>query len=180
MSVTLDKRYDWLNKEPGPKIMLEAIQEYGTLETPGDANNPIIISWARELGEKIQNIYKADSIPWCGLFMGICALRAGVAVPENPLWALSWSAWGTPVTKPMLGDVLVFTRNGGGHVGLYIGEDTLAYHVLGGNQSDSVSISRIAKERLYCARRTPWKYGQPSNVREVIFKPNGTISKNEA
>jgi hypothetical protein len=43
-----------------------------------------------------------------------------------------------------LGDVLAFVRNGGGHVGLYVDEDASAYHVLGGNQSDRVSITRVA------------------------------------
>jgi len=39
-----------------------------------------------------------------------------------------------------------------GHVGFYAGEDERAYHVLGGNQSDSVSITRIPKDRLLEAR----------------------------
>ena len=36
----------------------------------------------------------------------------------------------------MLGDILTFKRNGGGHVGLYVGEDKDCYHVLGGNQGN--------------------------------------------
>jgi hypothetical protein len=42
----------------------------------------------------------------------------------------------------------VFTRSGGGHVGLYVGEDATHYHVLGGNQANLVSIMRLAKGRL--------------------------------
>jgi hypothetical protein len=41
--------------------------------------------------------------------------------------------------------VLVFERPGGGHVGYYFGEDATAYHVLGGNQGDAVTIARIAR-----------------------------------
>lgn len=39
----------------------------------------------------------------------------------------------------------------GGDVALYVGEDAGAYHCLGGNQSDKVCITRIAKSRLSCA-----------------------------
>ena len=67
----------------------------------------------------------------------------------------------------MLGHILTFTRNGGGHVGIYVGEDTTCYHVLGGNQSNQVNVMRIEKSRLSQARRTAWKIAQPSNVRVV-------------
>jgi cell wall-associated NlpC family hydrolase len=80
----------------------------------------------------------------------------------------------------MLGDILTFKRDGGGHVGLYVGEDDRYYHVLGGNQTNSVSVSRIAKSRLYKARRTAWKVRQPANVRKVFLEPKGTITTNEA
>ena len=39
-----------------------------------------------------------------------------------------------------------------GHIGFYWAEDDDAYHILGGNQSNSVSVTRIAKERLITAR----------------------------
>lgn len=178
MAAPLPPEYTWLSREPAPRILLEALKLYGTTETPGRANTADILGWAKELG--ISRVYTADEIPWCGLFMGVCALRANIDVPNNELWALSWSAYGTPVKDPALGDVLVFTRKGGGHVGLYVGEDAQAYHVLGGNQHDKVSITRIAKARLYAARRTKWKVSQPPNVRRVWLTPNGTLSDNEA
>lgn len=37
-------------------------------------------------------------------------------------------------------------------MGFYWAEDDDAYHVLGGNQSNSVNITRIAKDRLLSAR----------------------------
>jgi uncharacterized protein (TIGR02594 family) len=136
----LPSRYGWLAREPGPKMIVEALKLYGTLETPGSVNNPTIIAWAKEVGGEVEDIYKADSIPWCGLFMAVVAKRAGKEIPKHPLWALSWSAFGAKVPDAALGDVLVFVRNGGGHVGLYVGEDASAFHVLGGNQSDRVCI----------------------------------------
>ena len=175
----LPSRYGWLAREPGPKMIVEALKLYGTLEKPGSANNPTIIAWAREVGAEVADVYKADSIPWCGLFMAVVAKRAGKEVPKHPLWALSWSAFGAKSPQPALGDVLVFTRKGGGHVALYVGEDGSAFHVLGGNQSDRVCITRIAKARLYAARRPLYRV-QPTNVRPINLASMGALSLNEA
>lgn len=78
-----------------------------------------------------------------------------------------------------MGTGLVFTRNGGGHVALYIGEDDGAYHCLGGNQSDAVTITRIAKSRLYTAC-PPLYCKQPANIRVVRLASNGALSLDEA
>jgi cell wall-associated NlpC family hydrolase len=79
----------------------------------------------------------------------------------------------------MLGDVLLFSRGSGGHVGIYVGEDEKCYHVLGGNQGDAVSIVRIQKVRCIGIRRTDWSRAQPSNVRVIRLSSNGVISNNE-
>jgi uncharacterized protein (TIGR02594 family) len=175
----LPSRYGWLAREPGPKMIVEALKLFGTLETPGSANNPTIVAWAREVGGEVADVYKADSIPWCGLFMAVVAKRAGKEIPTHPLWALSWSAFGAKSPAAALGDVLVFVRNGGGHVGLYAGEDSWAFHVLGGNQSDRVCITRVAKSRLYAARRPLYRV-QPANVRPIHLEATGALSLNEA
>lgn len=176
----LPAAYQWLNNEPAPKILIEAIKLFGTVETPGAANNPTIIAWGKEVGPSVGMTYAEDSIPWCGLFVAVCAVRAGYKPPTPAVRASEWAKFGNPVDKPGLGDILVFTRTGGGHVGLYVGEDAEAFHVLGGNQSDAVTISRIKKDRLTAARRSPFKIGQPSNVRQIILKPEGALSRNEA
>jgi uncharacterized protein (TIGR02594 family) len=175
----LPSRYAWLAREPGPKMIVEALKLFGAMEKPGSANNPTIVAWAKEVGGEVADIYKADSIPWCGLFMAVVAKRAGKELPKHPLWALSWSAFGAKAPAPALGDVLVFTRGGGGHVGLYVGEDASAFHVLGGNQSDRVCIARIAKARLYAARRPLYRI-QPANVRPIHLEATGALSLNEA
>ncbi len=177
--MSLPTQYKWLDKEGAPRMLVEALKEYGTLESPGSINNPKIIGWAKEVGENVEDVYKADSIPWCGLFIAVVAKRAGKKVPKDPLWALNWGTFGKYSPEPMLGDVLVFTRNGGGHVGLYVGEDETAYHVLGGNTSDQVKIARIAKSRLYTSRRALYLIGQPTNVRKIHLKSSGSLSENE-
>jgi uncharacterized protein (TIGR02594 family) len=167
--------YEWLHLEPSPRHLLKAVELLGIREVVGTKHNPVIMSWAEELS---LTQYTADETPWCGLFMAIIMKRSERITPKNPLWALSWADWGVAVVEPMLGDVLTFKRNGGGHVGLYVGEDKYFYHVLGGNQGNSVSIVRIDKTRLYKPRRpaysvTPW------NVRKILLPEQGAISTNE-
>jgi uncharacterized protein (TIGR02594 family) len=175
--VALPARYAWLAAEPGPKMLVEALKLYGVHEVKGDADNPVILGWAKEIGI---NEYRHDSIAWCGLFAAITAHRAGWDIVENPLWAANWLKWGVPAPTPMLGDILVFSRPGGNHVGLYVGEDPLAFSVLGGNQGDKVSIVRIAKSRLRGARRAKWRVSQPTNVRKTFLTEKGGLSKNES
>jgi uncharacterized protein (TIGR02594 family) len=170
--------YAWLKEEKGPKILVEAVKHIGTKEIVGKEHNKKILAWAEAIG--LKSVYTNDEIPWCGLFIAYCCHAQGLDVVKHPLWALNWNKFGNVAQVPMLGDVLTFTRNGGGHVGIYIGEDTTCYHVLGGNQNNQVNVMRIEKSRLSQARRTAWKIAQPSNVRVVKLETKGEISQNEA
>lgn len=170
----LPKQYQWLASEPGPKMLLEALKLHGTLEVQGDGDNPEILKWAKELGLPQ---YTHDSIPWCGLFAAIVAYLAGKPVVKDPLWAANWLKFGAPC-DPELGAIAVFSREGGNHVGLYVGEDSTHYHILGGNQKDSVSIVRIAKDR--CRGFRAQYQSKPANVRKVILSSTGEVSTNEA
>ena len=174
-------KYSYLNSQRWPRILREALKLHGVLEMPGDANNPIIIQWAKEIGRPVSLHYQHDSTPWCGLYMAICAHRAGLELPPAPLWALSWSRWGNAIQGvPCLGDVLTFKRQGGGgHVALYVGEDKTHFHILGGNQRDSVCIVRKAKNELFAARRTKWLTAQPPNIRRFQLTPDGVNSGSE-
>ena len=178
----LPKQYAWLKAEPGPRLLVEALKTYGTIEKQGEGSNPSILAWAKVTG--LDRIYRNDATAWCGLWMAYVALQAGWDVPLNPLGARNWLAFGVPQQKPSLGDVLVFWRGASsgfnGHVGLYVGEDAEAFHVLGGNQSDRVMIKRIAKNRLLGARRCPWRINQPAAVRPVVLAANGALSTDEA
>ncbi|CAN5333696.1 TIGR02594 family protein [soil metagenome] len=172
------KGYEWLgNVGQLPRTISEGLALLGTIETPGTADNPVIIGWANEVG--LSKTYSDDSIPWCGLFAAVVAKRAGKAVVGGPLWARNWAKFGEETGKPSLGDVLVFQRDGGGHVGFYVAEDSIAYHVLGGNQSDKVSIARVAKARCVATRRPGYTLA-PASVRPYHVSASGSLSENEA
>lgn len=172
-------QYVYLKKEKSPKVLVNALNLLGVKEIVGPRHNKQIMEWATELG--LSRIYTSDEIPWCGLFIAKVVKDSDYEVVKDPLWARNWANFGNKQTEAMLGDILVFTRGGGGHVGIYVGEDAACYHVLGGNQGNMVNISRIEKSRCISINRSPWKIGQPANVRPIKLKViNGIISKNEA
>ena len=174
-------KYNWLNKENAPKMLVEALRHYGILEHVGKGSNPNITQWAKEVG--VSGWYTDDDIPWCGLFTGIVAKRAGYPFSAGKLLAArEWLNWGTPVPKgrEMLWDILVFQRNGGGHVGFYVGENKDNFLVYGGNQSNAVGFAWITKSRLLGSRRPTYKIGEPANVRKINLTFEGNLSTNEA
>lgn len=155
-----------------------ALAKLGIRETPGAANNPTILGWAKRLGVKVLGIvYNDDSaIPWCGLFVAEVMSEAGFTPPKIAVRAKAWADWGEP-TAPCDGAVLVFQRPGGGHVGFYAGEDATAYRVLGGNQGDAVSLTRIAKDRCVAVR---WPTGFRPKGDRLVLAASGQLSQNEA
>ena len=157
----------------------EAKRLLGLREGPGSRDNPTIIDWADQLGID----YPHDDIPWCGLFVAHCvgSTLTEEPLPANPLGARNWARFGEAAEEAP-GAILVFWRespnSGKGHVGFYHGEDSGAYRVLGGNQSDSVSVTRVAKSRLVAIRR-PSTSG-PLSGGPVMASAEGALSTNEA
>ena len=122
-------------------------------------------------------------LPWCGDFVETCiALSLPSAVlPTNPYLARNWQKFGKAV-DPCFGSILVFWRGKisgtSGHVGFYYSEDSTHYHVLGGNQSDRVTISKIAKNRLLSAQLPT--VGGPYPRKKISKQADFKITTNEA
>lgn len=178
--MTYPEGYEWLGTVGTlPRVITEALPLIGTREVIGPKHNPVILGWAKEVG--LGGVYQSDETAWCGLFAQMVTKRAGKNGIANPLWARNWARFGTKAERASLGDVLVFQRpGGGGHVGFYIAEDVSAYHVLGGNQGDAVSIVRVAKSRCIAARRPPFKTAMPASVRPYSASGKAALSSNEA
>lgn len=161
-----------------PPWMPLARAKLGIRETPGPANNPTIMGWAKRLGVKALGILYGDdsATPWCGLFVAEVMSEAGFKPPPIAVRASSWAKWGEP-SEACDGAVLVFQRPGGGHVAFYAGETATAYRVLGGNQSDAVSYAWIAKGRCVAVR---WPTGYRPKGHRLDVAGNGPLSTNEA
>jgi uncharacterized protein (TIGR02594 family) len=164
-----------------PIWMREARRYLGLREIVGQGSNSVIMSWAKRLGGWTASFYTNDDIPWCGLAVAawVAVTLPQEALPSNPLGALNWRTFGVALSTPSVGAILVFKRPGGGHVGLYVGEDATHYYVLGGNQSNSVSITRIEKSRLV-AIRYPKTGGNPMGGRVHLSAKGVPVTRNEA
>ena len=157
----------------------EAKHLMGTKEVLGPRSNPAIMDWATTLDIH----YQGDDVPWCGLFVAHCvgSTLQDEALPGNPLGARQWERFGTS-TNPRRGAVIVFWReslaSGKGHVGFYAGEDNSAYQILGGNQSDQVCLTWLAKDRFRAAR---WPTSGASLTSSTVRKNRDEgLSTNEA
>lgn len=161
--------------ETEPKWLGIARKLIGTKEVPGPSHNGFISKgWAR-LGAPWFN---DDETPWCGFFVAHCMEAAGLPYPGKGLFARAkaWLDWGK-TCPPVLGAVVVFGRDGGGHVGFLVGQGVSEFYVLGGNQSNQVSITPIAKSRALGYR---WPASLPTGTTPLPNMRGGTISKNEA
>ena len=140
-----------------------------------------LMAWLRSDGKTLGDPAK---LPWCGDAVQTCLALTlpDEPQPANPYLARNWMKFGVPLATPALGAVLVFWRGSktgtSGHVGLYVGEDAGAFHVLGGNQSNAITIARLDKARLL-GTRWPSTYPLPRTGR-VRLTAAGGLSRNEA
>lgn len=156
-------------------VWLSTARKYiGQKEVKGAKHNPTILKW----WIAIRAPFTDDETPWCAGFVGGVLEECGIK-SSRAAYARSYLTWGQPLRYPVLGAILVFERGPrNGHVGFYVGEDKDTYYVLGGNQGDTVSITRIAKARLL-GSRFPLGYSIPLTGPTLVNK-GGAVSKNEA
>ena len=120
-----------------PEWLTEAEKYIGTKEIRGSRHNPQILEFWDEIGMGGIN---TDEVPWCASFVGAMLEECGIRSTRSGS-SKSYLNWGTPIPKPILGCIVVFTRKGGGHVGFVEGTDKNGnLYVLGGNQSDAVNV----------------------------------------
>lgn len=105
----------------------------GLHEVKGAEHSPEILGMWRAIKRSgIQN----DETPWCAAFAGACLERAGIRSSRFES-AASYLKWGVRLDGPAHGCIVVFSRDGGGHVGFVVGMDKGGnLLVLGGNQGD--------------------------------------------
>lgn len=181
----LPDKYKWL-EDIGtlPKLVSAALQYLGVKEIPGKANNPVIMDMAKGLG--LEKIYTNEDISWCALFINHLIRITGKPPvktdgdPYNLLRAKWMLHWGNNVepNDEKLGDLLIFNRDGGGHIGLYVAESLSTYCVLGGNQRNAIDIIEIAKNRLIGARRY-YATAAPASAKKYWLDSSGQLSYNE-
>ena len=167
-----------------PAWISYARRQIGIRETPGTANEPRVMAMAKRAARWLGAAYAADSVPWCGLFVADCMAAAGFTPPRAfvGLRAKAWSGWGIAcsvfATRPPLGAIAVFGREGGGHVGFVVGAHSNGdLDILGGNQGDAVNIRRFPRARLIALR---WPAGVAMGEPVAWAGSAGTATTGEA
>lgn len=99
-------------------------------------------------------VARAGSMPFisgnCSSFINWCILRAGYAGTDSAA-ARSWLKWGKGLLYPAYGCVTVLKRTNNpalGHVGFFVGWNPEKVFLLGGNQNNSVSISKFDRTMI--------------------------------
>lgn len=134
----------------------------GEKEMGGGLDNPLILAMLKTDNDWPQD----DEVPWCSAFVNFVAKLLRLPRSKS-LRARSWLeiGKGIPLNEAKVGfDVVILKRGKGeqpgpevieapGHVGFYAGQFGDFIEVLGGNQSDTVKVSRYPADRLLGIRR---------------------------
>jgi uncharacterized protein (TIGR02594 family) len=143
--------------------MAAARAELGVVETRGAGNTARVREYLAAC-KGPRRMLQLDSTPWCSAYACFCMEQVGIRSTDN-LAARSWLKYGDeiPLRDARYGDVTIFSRglfappksviNAPGHVAFLdriIGDQA---YVLGGNQSDRVSVAAYPLRRLLAVRR---------------------------
>ncbi|MEB5748673.1 TIGR02594 family protein [Leclercia adecarboxylata] len=156
-----------------PKWLAEARHYIGEKEVKGAKHNPLILQMWKDIK---RGGIKDDETPWCAAFVGAVLERVGITSTRFES-AKSYMSWGTRLQSPALGCIVVFEREGGGHVGFVVGKAPNGdLMVLGGNQSDAVNIHAFPRFRVTGYR---WPAGVP-DLPQLLPLLRGVQSTTEA
>ena len=134
-----------------PVWLHNARLDLGQCETRGPNDSP----WIRRMLKKLNATWLLGQ-PWCGGAVAKWMGDYNIPIPTEWYRAKAWATWGTELKGPRTGCIVVFSRQGGGHVGLIVGStENGNYLVLGGNQGDTVSIREFSHERVLAFRWPP-------------------------
>lgn len=167
-----DGEADAVDDPSAPTWYRTALACKGTHEGTKKKPNPLVQAMFADAGEP--QIKDTTATPWCAVFVSSMLVRNGYpALPS--MMARSGLQYGEKCA-PRIGCIVVMWRgsreSSSGHIGLYVGEDATHVHVLGGNQSDSVTVARFAKSKVL-GYRWPRK---PSQLRTVKAAVAGAAS----
>ena len=134
-----------------PPWLSIAWSDFGQRERPGSATNPAIAAYFRDAGHPE---VRDDETAWCSAFVGAVLERSGHRGTRS-LMARSYLKWGIEADTTTLGAVAVLSRGSNpvlGHVGFLIGHTPSKVILLGGNQSNAVTVEAYDRQRLLAVR----------------------------
>lgn len=159
-----------------PKWLFEARKYLGVAEIPGPQTSGVIAGWL----QRLHAWWSDDATPWCGVFVAAMIEECGLPLPKYWMRAKAWADWGSKLSAPVTGCIVVFERQGGGHVGFVVGRTIKGnLLVLGGNQRDCVCVSEFDRNRVLAY---VWPPGEPQPMHRalLVMDSTGGLSINEA
>jgi len=125
----------------------------GVKEIRGANHNPVIVGFF----QKVVGYALSDETAWCSAFVGAVLYMAGLP-NTGKLNARSYLDYGTVVSEPKQGDIVIFWRGSPdswkGHVAFFSHFDEYGNIVcLGGNQSNKVCYATYDEARVLGYRR---------------------------
>jgi len=141
-----------------PSWLLLGLKEEGQREVKGKKHNKRILKYHSYTTLNATD----DETSWCSSFVNWCMAKSSYHYTRSAM-ARSWLKYGVELAEPKRGCIVIFARGSKswqGHVGFYLGQTEKYIILLGGNQSDSVSIKRYSKAKLLGYR---WPHGKSNN-----------------
>jgi uncharacterized protein (TIGR02594 family) len=146
--------------QPRPRTVFEgntpwlqvAHGEIGQREMPGRDNNSRVMEYisAVRSPQGVQD----DDVDWASAFVEWTLNQTDIRGPRT-MRPRDWLNWGRIVDPPQRGCIIVLDLGRLSHVGFYLDDVGASYKVLGGNQSDQVSISLYHRDSGLGCRMPP-------------------------
>lgn len=157
-----------------PKYLKYARSMIGQREIGATNKAPFLFEIAKKL-----NVLWLYGQPWCGMFVADCLTRFNYPIPKHFYRAKAWLDYGKKIDEPCHGCIVIFDRKGGGHVGFVVGKNRAnQLLVLGGNQSNQVSIQPFNNDRILGYRLPDGYWFKPSPL--LTLSSVAEVSENEA
>ena len=135
------------------------VNHIGLKEIPGPQHEPVIVAWGREAGIDWWN---NDDDAWCAVALNAALVRSGFPSTRSAL-ARSFTTYGTRLSKPVRGAIVVFPRGRNplyGHAGFVdTVHDDGTMTVVSGNLSNRVKRAKVP-DRCASSRRDPLAAGR--------------------
>ena len=107
-----------------------------------------------EIGGKNRGVYVRqylngqEGLPWCAGFISYCLKKSGYNLPYT-LRARNFMKLGKIIKNPQAGDLIIFSRQGGGHIGI---------------------VEKVNKDTISTIEGNLGKY--PAKVKRVVYRKN--------
>lgn len=108
-----------------------------------EQNNPERIKYYHSFTKLPRNFWHALTA-WCASFMSCVLSNSGCKSP-NTARAKDFLNYGEVLTEPRYGCIVVYDREGGGHVNFFLRESGGLIYGLGGNQNNCVCVKAYKK-----------------------------------